>query len=156
MVSCNGRYKGLITTTTRMVYFGTPPTKLLEQFDINAEIECRMIEATKPGVDDLEPHMLGKKLLDEYGFGDMYYRHAQGGPQSYYNRYYSTSEGVHGIIQPNQCYCYQPVIDGTKTEDALIATENGPLMVTKPFSFPKIVKTVKNTTIEKPGMLVVD
>ncbi|HHU48832.1 MAG TPA: M24 family metallopeptidase, partial [Clostridiales bacterium] len=68
MVSCNGRYKGLITTTTRMVYFGTPPSDLLEQFDINAEIECRMIEATKAGVDELVPHMLGKKLYEEHGY----------------------------------------------------------------------------------------
>ncbi len=156
MVSCNGRYKGLITTTTRMVHFGAPPSGLLEQFDVNAEIECRMIEATKPGVDDIVPHRLGKKLLEDAGFIDMYYRHAQGGPQSYYNRYYNTSEDAHGIVQLNQCYCYQPVIDGTKTEDAFIATEKGPLMITKPMSFPKIVKNINGTVIEKPGMLVID
>ncbi len=156
MVSCNGRYKGLITTTTRMVYFGKPPAELLEQFDINAEIECRMIEATKAGVDELVPHMLGKKLYEEYGYGEMYYKHAQGGPQSYYNRYYSVSETMHGITQNNYCYCYQPVIDGTKTEDAFIVTEEGPLMVTKPKSFPKITKTINGTVIEKPGMLVID
>jgi hypothetical protein len=115
-----------------------------------------MIEATKPGVDDLVPHMIGKKALEEFGYGDMYFRHAQGGPQSYYNRYYSTSEAIHGPVQLNQCYCYQPVIDGTKTEDAFIATENGPLMITKPVSFPKIVKTIHGTAITKPGMLVID
>jgi Xaa-Pro dipeptidase len=156
MVSCNGRYKGLITTTTRLVYLGTPPSTLLEQFDVNVEIECQMIEATKPGVDELVPHMLGKKLLEKSGFGDMYYRHAQGGPQSYYNRYYGVSEAVHNTTQPNQCYCYQPVIDGTKTEDAFIATEQGPLMVTKPVSFPKVTKTINGVTIERPGMLVID
>ena len=156
MVSCNGRYKGLITTTTRLVYIGTPPTELLDQFDTNVEIECSMIEATKPGVDELVPHMLGKKMLEDAGFADMYYRHAQGGPQSYYNRYYGVSENVHRITQLNQCYCYQPVIDGTKTEDAFIVTEEGPLMVTKPVSFPKVVKNINGTTFERPGMLVID
>ncbi len=156
MVSCNGRYKGLITTTTRLVYIGTPPSELLDQFDTNVEIECSMIEATKPGVDELVPHMLGKKLLEEAGFGEMYYRHAQGGPQSYYNRYYGVSENVHNITQLNQCYCYQPVIDGTKTEDAFIVTEEGPLMVTKPVSFPKVKKTINGVTFERPGMLVID
>ncbi|HHU49488.1 MAG TPA: hypothetical protein GXZ37_07200 [Clostridiales bacterium] len=86
----------------------------------------------------------------------MYYKHAQGGPQSYYNRYYSVSESVHGITQNNYCYCYQPVIDGTKTEDAFIVTEEGPLMVTKPFSFPKVIKNINGTVIEKPGILVID
>jgi len=100
--------------------------------------------------------MLGKKLYEKFGFGDMYYRHAQGGPQSYYNRYYDITETVHNTVQLNQCYCYQPVIDGTKTEDAFIVTENGPLMVTKPASFPKITKTINGVKIEKPGMLVID
>lgn len=156
MVSCNGRYKGLITTTTRMVHFGKPSAELLEQYDKTAEIECRMIEATKLGEDELVAHRLCKKLYEDIGFGDMYYRHAQGGPQSYYNRYYCVSEAVHGITQPNQCYCYNPVIDGTKTEDAFIATEKGPLMVTKPFSFPKVIKTINGTVFERPGMLVID
>jgi len=156
LVSCNGTYKGLITTTTRMVCFGTPPRGYLKQFDDTAEIECRMIEATKPGVDEIVPHRIGKEALDAMGQGSMYYRHAQGGPQGYYNREYGVSESMHGITVENECYCYQPVIDGTKTEDAFIATPNGPLMVTKPVSFPKITKVINGTAIVKPGVLVVD
>ncbi len=156
MVSCNGRYKGFITTTTRMVYFGTPPDGLLEQFAITAEIENRMIEATKPGVDDLVPHLIGKKAYEEFGYGEMYYRHHQGGAQGYYNRDSLVSENCHAITQMNQCYCYNPVIDGTKTEDAFISTDNGPLMITKPFSFPKITQTINGVTFERPGMLVID
>ena len=37
MVSCNRRYKGLITTTP-MVYF-EPPAELLHWFDVANEIE---------------------------------------------------------------------------------------------------------------------
>jgi Xaa-Pro aminopeptidase len=156
MVSCNGRYKGLITTTTRMVYFGNPPKEYLKQFEDTCEVECRMIAATKPGVDEIIPHRAGKAALDAMGQGAMYYRHAQGGPQDYYNRNYSVSESRHDITAVNQCYCYQPVIDGTKTEDAFIATEKGPLMVTKPVSFPKITKTIDGITIERPGLLVIN
>lgn len=156
MVSCNGRYKGLITTTTRMLYFGTPPKGLLEQYDVTAEIECRMIEATKPGVDELVPHLVGKKAYEEFGYENMYYKHHQGGTQGYYNRNSLVSESCHSITQMNQCYCYNPAIDGTKTEDAFIATQDGPLMITKPFSFPKITKTINGVTFERPGMLVID
>lgn len=156
MVSCNGRYKGFITTTTRMVYFGSPPKGLLEQFEKTAEIENRMIEATKPGVDDLVPHMVGKKAYDEFGYSDMYYKHHQGGAQGYYNRNSLVFKDAHEITQLNQCYCYNPVVDGTKTEDAFIATENGPLMITKPISFPKITQTINGITFERPGMLVID
>lgn len=156
MVSCNGRYKGLITTTTRMVHFGDPGQDFIKQYEDTCEIAARMIAATKPGVDDIVPHRVGKEAYKDLGYEDMYYKHAQGGPQSYYNRYYNVSEGCHGIVQENQCYCYQPVIDGTKVEDAFIATPDGPLMVTKPKSFPKVVKTVGDVTIESPGLLVID
>jgi Xaa-Pro dipeptidase len=156
MVSCNGRYKGLITTVTRMVYFGDPPASLLKNYDDTAEVECRMIAATKPGVDDIVPHLTGKEAYRELGHAEMYYKHHQGGPQGYYNREYLVSEQAHDFTQVNECYCYNPVIIGAKTEDAFIATEEGPLFVTKPKSFPKIVKTVDNITMERPGMLIID
>ena len=156
MVSCNGRYKGLITTTTRMVHFGQPPAGLLEQFRVTAEIENRMIEATKPGVDDLVPHMVGKQAYADLGYAEMYYKHHQGGPQGYYNRNYLVSEANHGITQVNQGYCYNPVIDGTKVEDAFIATENGPLMITKPVVFPTLTSNVNEVTFVRPNMLVID
>jgi len=156
MVSCNGRYKGLITTTTRMVHFGKAPEKLLEQFRVTAEIENLMIEATKPGVDDLVPHMVGKKAYEDFGFGEMYYKHHQGGAQGYYNRNYLVSDAKHFVTQMNQCYCYNPAIDGTKSEDAFIATESGPLMITKPVVFPTITSTVNDVTFVRPDMLVID
>jgi len=154
MVSCNGRYKGLITTTTRMVYFGTPPAGLLQQYEKTAEIECRMIAATRPGVDDLVPHQVGKNAYKDFGYEDMYYKHHQGGPQGYYNREYLVSEQMHAATQLNQCYCYNPVVSGTKTEDAFIAMEKGPLFITKPFSFPKLTVRVGGYAMERPGLLV--
>jgi len=156
MVSCNGRYKGLITTTTRMVYYGNPSQEFLKQYENTARIENMMIAATKPGVDEIVPHRIGKAEYEALGVGEMYYKHAQGGPQSYYNRYYNVNESVHNVTVENQCYCYQPVIDGTKTEDAFIAMADGPLMVTKPFSFPKVVQEIDGITFERPGLLVLD
>lgn len=155
MVSCNGRYKGLITTTTRMVHFGQAPESLLKQYEINCIIENRMIAATKPGVDDLVPHMVGKKAYEEFGYGDMYFKHHQGGAQGYYNRDYLVSEGMHMVTLENQCYCYNPAISGTKTEDAFVATKEGPVMITKPSSFPKIVQEVDGIVFERPGILVI-
>lgn len=156
MVSCNGRYKGLITTTTRMIYFEVPPQELKDQYQITATIENRMIEATKPGVDELVPHMIGKRSYEEFGFKEMYYLHHQGGAQGYYNRDYLVSDQNHNVTQINQCYCYNPSISGTKTEDAFIATEAGPLMITKPFFFPKLLSQVNGTLFERPGILLND
>jgi hypothetical protein len=114
-----------------------------------------MIAATRPGVDDLVPHMIGKEAYKEFGYEEMYYKHHQGGPQGYYNREYLVCELKHETTQLNQCYCYNPVVSGTKTEDAFIAMEEGALFITKPFSFPKLAVSAGGYTMERPGMLVV-
>lgn len=156
MISVNGRYKGLITTVTRFVHFGKPAPELLKQYDDNTEIECRMIAATKPGVDEIVPYNVGIEAYEELGYGDMWKLHHQGGGQGYYNREYLISENMHRVTQMNQCYCYNPAISGTKTEDAFICTENGPLFITKPFTFPKVTKVIDGITFERPGMFIVD
>ena len=156
MVSCNARYKGLITKTTRFVHFGQPDEKLLKQYADTVEIENRMIAATKAGVDDLDVQNVGIAAYEELGYHEMWKVHHQGGPQGYSNGYYLVTKERHGIVQPNQCYCYNPSITGTKTEDAFIVSEDGPLMITKPITFPKMVSTVGGIQFERPGILVID
>ena len=79
--------------------------------------------------------------------------HHQGGPQGYSNGYYLVTEENHGIIQKNQCYCYNPSITGTKTEDGFIVTDEGPVMITKPVLFPKIQTEINGAVVERPGVL---
>ena len=134
-ISVNGRYKGLITTVTRMAHFGKKDPKLAQQYDDTCEIECRSIAAVKIGQDDINAYHANKKAYEDLGYGDMWRLHGQGGPHGYNNRDYVITPTTHGITQVNQCYCYNPVIDGTKTEDAFIVTEEGPLFVTRPVSF---------------------
>jgi Xaa-Pro aminopeptidase len=155
-LSVNGRYKGLITTVTRMVHFGRRDEQLLKQYDDTAEIECRTIASIRIGEDDIAGYRANKKAYEDLGYGPMWYLHGQGGAQGYNNRDYQITETVHGITQENQCYCFNPVIDGTKTEDAFIATKDGILPITKPISFPVLEKEVDGKIFEKPGLLFID
>lgn len=156
IISVNGRYKGLITTVTRMVHFGKTVEKLVKQFDQTCEIECRTIGSVKVGVDDINAYNVCKKSYEDLGYADMWKAHGQGGAQGYNNRDYIITPNSHGITQINQCYCFNPVIDGTKTEDAFIATEQGPLFITKPITFPKLTKIINGKEVERPGLLFID
>jgi Xaa-Pro dipeptidase len=159
-ISVNGRYKGLITTVTRMVHFGKADEKLLKQYDDTCEIDCRTIASFAVGKDDLAAYHTCKKAYEDLGHGQMWALHGQGGAQGYDNRDYMVTPSSHDITQPNQCYCYNPVIDGpygaTKTEDAFIVTKQGPLFITKPVTFPKICKEIGDIKFEKPGLLVIN
>ena len=154
-ISVNGRYKGLITTVTRMAHFGKTDPALTEQFRRTTEIECKSIAAIDIGKDDLEGYHTNRKAYAEAGFADMWQVHGQGGSQGYNNRDYMLTESSHRITVPNQCYCFNPVIDGTKAEDAFIITENGPLFITKPVTFPKLPMKIGSREYDMPGLLFV-
>lgn len=156
MVSCNGRYKGLVTKTTRFVNFGQPDEAFVKQYLDTVDIENKMMAATTIGTDDLVPHMLARQLYADKGYPEMWKVHHQGGPQGYSNGYYLVTEENHGIVHENQCYCYNPSITGTKTEDGFIVTKEGPIMVTAPVSFPCLEAEVNGVTVKRPGVLVID
>ena len=155
MISCNARYKGLITKITRMAYFGELPEGLKAQYAKTAHIENVLADASKPGVDDLEMLELSKKLYAEAGCPEMWKVHHQGGPQSYTNGFYLTTEHSHGIIREGMVYGYNPSITGTKTEDAFVVTADGPIFVTYPVLFPAIEEEINGRVYRRPGILEV-
>jgi Xaa-Pro aminopeptidase len=153
MISCNARYKGLITKITRMVYFGKAPDELKEQYRKTVEIENRIAAMTKPGLDDIETLEMSKKLYAEAGYPEMWKVHHQGGPQSYTNGFYLINPGKHETVQLHQIYGYNPSITGTKTEDAIVVTEEGPLFVTYPVYFPKLTSVIDGKEYVRAGIL---
>lgn len=156
MVCCNARYKGLITTITRILHFGRPDAKLLKQFADNNEIECRMIAATKPGVAAAVPFAVGLAAYRELGYPDEWKLHHQGGAMGYYARDIKVTTETRELIEPNQAYCWNPSISGTKTEDGFIATAGGPVMITKPVIYPRLTTVIDGVTLVRPGMLILD
>lgn len=156
MVSVNARYKGLITTITRLLHFGKPEAKLLKQFQDNLEIDCRMVEATKPGTPAKVPFEIGLETYRRLGYQDEWQLHHQGGAMGYYARDLKVTANTNDLIIENQAYCWNPSISGTKTEDGIIATVNGPLFITKPIIYPKLEMKINGVTIIKPGLLIID
>lgn len=156
MVCVNARYKGLITTVTRMVHFGRPTAKLAQQYLHNNEIECRMIAATKPGQPAVAAFKAALAAYREFGYADEWQLHHQGGAMGYYGRDSKVTEATADLVVENQAYCWNPSISGTKTEDGFIATGHGPLFITRPVIFPRLETTIDGLTLIKPGMLIID
>jgi Xaa-Pro aminopeptidase len=156
VVCVNARYQGLITTITRILHFGSPDPKLLEQFEDNHEIECRMIAATKPGVPASVPFEKGLEAYRELGYEAEWQLHNQGGAMGYYARDLRVTRETKDIVEENQAFCWNPSIAGTKTEDGFIATKNGPVMITRPIVYPRIEYRKNGIDIVKPGLLVLD
>jgi Xaa-Pro dipeptidase len=156
MICANARYKGLITTITRVVHIGKVESQLSRQFSDNCEIECRMIAATKPGVPLSVPFQAGMAAYKELGYEKEWELHNQGGAQGYLARDIRAVPTTADLVEENQAICWNPSITGTKTEDAFIATRKGPSMITKPIIFPKIEYRQADIHLVKPGMLILD
>ena len=153
MISCNARYKGLVTKITRMLHFGKIPAEFQDQYHKTVEIENAMAAASKPGVDEIVPYNIAVKMYEDYGYHEMWKVHHQGGPQSYTNGFYLITPDTHNIIQLHQCYGYNPSITGTKTEDGFVVTEDGPLFITYPVTFPAIRSSRDGIEFNRPGIL---
>ncbi len=154
MISVNARYKGLITTVTRMVHFGRPSEDFIKQYKENIEIECIMIEKTKPGRKMNEPVLAAIEEYEKRGYHDEWKLHHQGGAMGYYARDIRVTPQTGEIIRNNQAFCWNPTISGTKSEDGFIATHSGPVMITKPFVFPTIKVEINGVEFVRPFLLV--
>ena len=61
------------------------------------------------------------------------------------------------VIQENQCLCWNPTIAGkdygTKSEDAFVATKQGPVMITEPVLFPTLSVRAGGMEFTRPDIL---
>lgn len=156
IVSINGRYKGLITTTSRMAYIGEPPKDFVKQYEDCAEMECLTASMAKIGEDELTMYETLRQAYIDRGYPTMFDKHGQGGCQGYWPREYMITPDSHQKVEANKAYCFNPVVDGTKTEDSFIVTEDGLLLITHPITFPKLTYTFNGVTLERPGLLVIE
>lgn len=156
IVSINGRYHGLITTTSRMLCVGDIPGELAEKYQACLEIETCAMEKTVAGTPEKEIYrcLMGNYALR--GWADMFRRHGQGGCQGYLPRECMITEASTGTIRRNCAYCYNPVIDGAKSEDAFLVENQGIRMITGPVHFDTTTVSVNGQQILRPAIAVVD
>lgn len=152
MASVNARYKGLITTITRMAYIGKIPEELKNQYKENVEIECIMIAKTNIGE---KLNIPVKAAIEEYekrGYKGEWKLHHQGGTMGYYPREIRVTPDTDGVVIKNQAFCWNPTISGTKSEDGFIVTENQKIMITKPMIFPKLSLKIEGEQFIRPDI----
>ncbi|HWT82058.1 MAG TPA: peptidase M24, partial [Candidatus Methylomirabilis sp.] len=92
----------------------------------------------------------------ERGLPDEWKLHHQGGPIGYQPRDYRVHPGTSDIIQENQAFTWNPTITGTKSEDTILATANGPEVITTPMVFPTISMEVAGVRFSRPAILEKD
>ncbi len=153
MLNVNARKWGLVTTVTRSVHFGKADPKLIRQYRDTTYIECGMISLTRPGASMADIFAKTCALYERLGYSGEWKNHHQGGAQGYRNRDYLMKLGSKEKVIEAQCFCWNPSISGTKSEDAIIAQKAGPLFITKPAVFPILTIDYEGQSFVRPALL---
>ena len=125
------RYKGLIFSTSRLVYFGKQlPDDLAAKAKAVVDIDGKMIAATRPGAKGSDIFALLAKGYADHGYPGEEKLHHQGGLTGYAARENRAMPHLHTEVMLNQAYAWNPTITGTKSEDTIIVEADKNTMVT--------------------------
>ncbi|MHB8772269.1 MAG: M24 family metallopeptidase [Syntrophales bacterium] len=154
MVSVNARKGGLIVSLTRFVHFGKVPPELRERYRANVWIDCAFMAATRPGVPAAEVLKTGIEAYASAGYPEEWKLHHQGGSIGYTGRDYRCHFQTPDIVQENQAFTWNPSLTGTKSEDTILATKEGPEMITRPILYPTLAVEAGGIAFVRPDILV--
>ena len=152
MVSVNARKWGLIVSLTRFIHFGRVPQELRKKYEANVFIDCTFMAHTRPGVPAREVLEKGIDAYQQKGYPEEWKLHHQGGSIGYTGRDYRVNFKTPDIIQENQAFTWNPSISGTKSEDTILATLNGPEMITRPILYPTVSLEVEGVAFVRPDI----
>ncbi|MFW6045066.1 MAG: M24 family metallopeptidase [Planctomycetota bacterium] len=154
LVAC-GRRQGLVTAVTRFVHFGELTDELRHRHDAVCEVDSRIIDATTPGRPVSDVFDVARTAYADAGFADEWQLHHQGGAIGYEPREYIVDPSCKETVMSPQAFAWNPSICGTKSEDTVLITENGPEFITSPSEdWPGVEVQVHGTTYRRADMLV--
>lgn len=153
MLSVNSRRRGLIVSITRFIQFGKVPVEMRKLYEDNVYVDSAMMAATMPGRPASEAFLAGLKAYTEKGYPEEYQLHHQGGAIGYIGRDYKATAQCTEIIRENQAFTWNPSITGMKSEDTMLATNKGPIVLSEPVLFPVVTMEKDGYVFRRPGIL---
>ena len=155
LVLCGRKY-GLVTSVTRLVYFGHLPEDVRRKMVAVASIDATFIAATRPGQILNE---VFKRATDMYaltGFANEWQLHHQGGPAGYEPREWLVTPASTEVITAGQAYAWNPSITGAKSEDTILVGPSGNEVLTAIPAWPMLLVEVDGQNIPRPAILEIN
>lgn len=152
LVLC-GRKWGLVCSVTRLVYFGKLPAELERRANLCAEIDARVIAATRPGKTMGEVFQTAVQAYADAGYPNEWQLHHQGGLAGYEPRELFGAPGVPVPVAVGQAYAWNPSITGVKSEDTIVVGEQGNEVLTTIPDQVTLMVEVDGQAVARPGIL---
>ena len=154
MVALTGRRHGLHISLTRMVSFGPPDTELLARHRAVVAVDARLNLESKADASLGEVMNKGIEQYSNEGFPQEWELHHQGGLTGYAGREIFATPASEYRLKHNQVLTWNPSITGTKSEDTVLLTENGPEVLTRTGDWPELEIQPSVGRFLRPAILI--
>lgn len=154
MLVTGARRHGLVVSATRIVGFGELSSELRKKHEAVTRIDAGLIARTVPGADVGAVFRRAVEDYAEAGFADEWRLHHQGGPTGYKGREFRANPTTDSTILENQAFAWNPSITGTKSEDTMIATAQGPVIVSETDNWPMVEVETDVGVLRRPDILI--
>jgi Xaa-Pro aminopeptidase len=138
MLVVGARRWGLITSFTRMLYFGEPEAELRRRHAAVTAIDAAYLRATRPGAVAGEVFRAGMAAYAAHGFPNEWTCLHQGGATGYMGRDYRATPDTPHRVRDRQAFAWNPSLTGTKSEDTVLITAAGPEVLTQTPDLPQV------------------
>jgi len=154
MLNLCARRWGLCTSITRFVHFGAMPQALQDAFGVAAQVNARLLAATKEGASAADLFRVAADSYGALGHPGEELRHHQGGATGYAEReWLATPAGTERIVN-NQAFAWNPSVAGGKAEDTVLLRDAEIELLTRTPDLPLVSTHASERTIESAGVLV--
>ena len=156
LIAMSGRRSGLVASASRQIIMGTVSEDFRNKHRAVVRLDAWLMERTKPNASVAD---IFNGLKDQYtaaGYPNEWYLRHQGGATGYTAHDYRASETSKEVVQPNQAFAWNPTITGTKSEDTIVAGENGYEVLTFDQRWPSVDVEVNGTHVKRPDLLILD
>ena len=153
MVVLCARRHGLIVALTRLVQFGPVPVELRQRHVAVCTVDAAFHAATRVGAAVREVFRRGLAAYAQQGYPEEWRLHHQGGPCGYEGRDYLGTPDAPGRVLDNQPFAWNPSITGTKSEDTILATAEGPEVITAASDWPLVEVACEGGRARRPAIL---
>jgi antitoxin VapB len=150
---CSRRW-GLCISITRFVHFGPLPQQLADAFAVAAEVNARLLAATKTGATSAELFATAADAYASLGHPGEEQRHHQGGATGYGEReWLATPAGKEQIVN-RQAFAWNPSVAGGKVEDTVLLHDGAIEPLTGTPDLPVVSTRVGDLTVQSAGVLI--
>jgi antitoxin VapB len=154
MLNLCARKWGLVVSITRFVHFGALPAELAASFQVAAQVNAALMNATRVGATSAGLFGVAQAAFAAAGFPGEERFHHQGGAAGYGERdWVATPTGTEVVVN-NQVFAWNPSIRGGKTEDTVLLRDGVIENLTATPTLPVIDLPVEGSTYASPGVLV--